>query len=60
MQPPKAIYQLFLFEDNLFQNEEEIFRNKLSAGMEQNICVTFATHFLSYTPLADTYSLAAT
>jgi hypothetical protein len=36
MKQLKAIHDLFLFEDDLFRNEAEIFRNKLCTGIGQN------------------------
>ena len=33
MKQLKAIYDLFLFKDDLFRNEVEIFRNKLCTGI---------------------------
>jgi hypothetical protein len=32
----KAMYDLFLFKDDLFRNKVEIFRNKLCTGIGQN------------------------
>ena len=36
MKQLKAIHDLFLFKDDLFRNEAEIFRNKLCTGIGQN------------------------
>jgi len=36
MKTLKAIYDLFLFEDDLFWYEVEIIRNELCAGIGQN------------------------
>ena len=36
MKQLKAIHDLFRFEDNLFQNEAEIFRNEACTGIGQN------------------------
>jgi len=36
MKQLKAIHDLFLFEDDLFRNEAEIFRNKPCTGIRQN------------------------
>ena len=38
MKQPKAIHDLFLFEDDLFRNEAEIIRNVPCTGMGQNNC----------------------
>ena len=40
MKQPKVIHDLFLFEDDLFRNEAEIFRNGRCTGIGQN---TFAS-----------------
>src|SRR6266700_8315727 len=41
MKQPKAIHDLFLFEDDLFRNEAEIFRNGRYTGIGQNMPVPF-------------------